>query len=264
MSRPESVSSRIARRGSRSIIWRISLRFFSPPEKPSLRGRRSSASSMSTSFTFSRMSSCMKSIASSSSSPRARRHRVDRRLDEVRVVDPRDLHRVLEREEEPALGALVGLEAEKIIALPSDAPGRHLVAFAPGEHVAQAALARAVRPHDRVHLAGPDHEVHAVEDRIAVHGDVETGDFEKGCGHGQLGCGGARGLRRGLRAGRAARARRRLAPSGVQPIAPSRLTLRRLRASTANSIGSSLNTSLQKPFTIIETASSADSPRLMQ
>ena len=50
----------------------------------------------------------------------------------------------------------------------------------------------------------------------------------------------------------------------AQPIAPSRLTLRRLRASTANSIGSSLNTSLQKPFTIIDTASSAESPRLMQ
>ena len=197
-------------------------------------------------------------------------HRVDRRLHEVRVVDPRDLHRVLEREEEPALGALLGLEVEKILALVCDAPGRHLVAFAPGEHVAQAALARAVRPHDRVHLAGPDHEVHPVEDRIAVHGDVETGDFEKGCGHGRLGCGGARGLRRGLGAGRdgrrgwGGRGGGRGPPSGVQPIAPSRLTLRRLRASTANSIGSSLNTSLQKPFTIIETASSADSPRLMQ
>ena len=140
-------------------------------------------------------------------------HRVDRRLHEVRVVDPRDLHRVLEREEEPALGALLGLEGEKVLAFVSDPPGRHLVAFAAGEHVAQAALARAVRPHDRVHLAGPDHEVHPVEDRIAVHGDVETGDFEKGCGHGQLGCGGARGLGAG-RGGRAARARRRPAPRG--------------------------------------------------
>ena len=37
MSRPESVSSRIARSGSRIAICMISLRFFSPPENPSLR-----------------------------------------------------------------------------------------------------------------------------------------------------------------------------------------------------------------------------------
>jgi hypothetical protein len=34
MSRPESVSSRIASFGSSTAIWKISLRFFSPPEKP--------------------------------------------------------------------------------------------------------------------------------------------------------------------------------------------------------------------------------------
>ena len=37
MSRPESVSSRMARSGSRTAICMISLRFFSPPENPSLR-----------------------------------------------------------------------------------------------------------------------------------------------------------------------------------------------------------------------------------
>ena len=45
-----------------------------------------------------------------------------------------------------------------------------------------------------------------------------------------------------------------------QPTAPSKLTLRSFCASTANSIGSSLKTSLQKPFTIIETASSSEIP----
>ena len=39
MSRPESVSSRMLYFGSSIIIWRISLRFFSPPEKPSLTER---------------------------------------------------------------------------------------------------------------------------------------------------------------------------------------------------------------------------------
>ena len=37
MSRPESVSSSTAKSGSIIAIWRISLRFFSPPENPSLR-----------------------------------------------------------------------------------------------------------------------------------------------------------------------------------------------------------------------------------
>ena len=47
MSRPESVSSRMARSGSRIAICRISLRFFSPPEKPSLRNRSANDGSMS-------------------------------------------------------------------------------------------------------------------------------------------------------------------------------------------------------------------------
>src|SRR5205814_10063281 len=47
----------------------------------------------------------------------------------------------------------------------------------------------------------------------------------------------------------------------AQPTLPSRLIPSNRCASTANSIGSSLKTSLQKPFTIIDTASSAESPR---
>src|SRR4051812_2683387 len=39
MSRPESVSSSTAMRGSSSASWSISMRFFSPPEKPSFRYR---------------------------------------------------------------------------------------------------------------------------------------------------------------------------------------------------------------------------------
>ncbi len=69
MSSPESVSSRIASVGSRIAIWKISLRFFSPPEKPSLTGRLTSSSSMSTSFACS-FTSDRNSNASSSGNPR--------------------------------------------------------------------------------------------------------------------------------------------------------------------------------------------------
>ena len=50
----------------------------------------------------------------------------------------------------------------------------------------------------------------------------------------------------------------------IYPTLPSRLTPRSFCASTANSIGSSRNTSLQKPFTIRLIASSVDSPRWRQ
>ena len=55
MSRPESVSSSIDRRGSSTAIWKISLRFFSPPENPSLTEREASLLSSSTTARFSRI-----------------------------------------------------------------------------------------------------------------------------------------------------------------------------------------------------------------
>jgi hypothetical protein len=53
MSRPESVSSRIAKRGWNMCICRISSRFFSPPENPSLTERVMNESSTPRSFIFS-------------------------------------------------------------------------------------------------------------------------------------------------------------------------------------------------------------------
>ena len=50
-------------------------------------------------------------------------------------------------------------------------------------------------------------------------------------------------------------------PTRDYPTLPSRLTPSSFWASTANSMGSSLKTSLQKPLTIMLTASSAEIPR---
>ncbi len=72
MSRPESVSSRMAKRGRSSDICSISLRFFSPPEKPSLTPRLSISSVMPSSRISTR--ACLRNcMASSSASPRALR-----------------------------------------------------------------------------------------------------------------------------------------------------------------------------------------------
>ena len=53
ISNPESVSSRIAKRGWNMCICRISRRFFSPPENPSFTERVMNESSTSRSFIFS-------------------------------------------------------------------------------------------------------------------------------------------------------------------------------------------------------------------
>src|SRR5439155_457956 len=53
ISRPESVSSRIAKRGWNMCICKISRRFFSPPENPSLTERVMNESSTPRSFIFS-------------------------------------------------------------------------------------------------------------------------------------------------------------------------------------------------------------------
>ena len=153
--------------------------------------------------------------------------RVERGAQEVEVADAGDLDRVLEGEEDPRCGPLLGRHGEQVLALVADLAG-DLVGLVAGEHVGEGALARAVRAHDRVHLARLELEGHAPEDLGAADPGVEVSI----CEH--------------------------------QPTLPSRLTLRSRWASTANSMGSSLNTSRQKPFTIIEMASSSAMPRWRQ
>ena len=99
------------------------------------------------------------------------------------------------------------------------------------QHLGQRALARAVGPHDRVHLAGVHRQIDALED-LLVAGAMRTEalNFQH----------------------------------RAHPDTPFQLTPSSFCASTANSIGSSLKTSLQKPFTIIEMAFSVLSPRCLQ
>ena len=148
-----------SRRGSRGCgssiaICSTSLRFFSPPEKPTLTLRFSMSSAMPSRFAFARTS--LQEL-----------HGVQLRLAAMRgawalsavrrklaLPTPGDLDRVLEGQE----------HARRAPAPPAPSPagpGRRsvtlpagdLVALAAGQHVGQRALAGAVRPHDRVHLA---------------------------------------------------------------------------------------------------------------
>ena len=80
--------------------------------------------------------------------------RVDCGAQEIHVVHARDLDWVLEGEKQAFTGSLVGLHREQVAAEIGHPTFAHLVTLAAGEHGGKRALARAVRPHDRVDLAG--------------------------------------------------------------------------------------------------------------
>src|SRR5579875_2736550 len=225
MSRPESVSSKISNRGASTAICRTSLRFFSPPEKPSLTERCSRARSKPTCAAFC-STRPRNSPGPTSSSPRARRTACG--AEEVHVGHPWDLDRVLEGQEQAGRGPLLGRQGQQVGPLEAHLAAGHLVGPSARQHVGQGALTGTVGPHDRMDLAGGQLERQAAQDLLASYPGVQAVHSEH------------------------------------QPTAPSRLTDSSLWASTANSMGSSRNTSRQKPFTIIEVASSSLIPRWRQ
>ena len=100
MSSPESVSSRTARSGSRRAIWRISFRFFSPPENPRSDTAPRKHGSISSRFIHSIMVTRISSDGDLGSL--AGRQRL---AEELRDRDARDLLGVLEGEEHAGLRA---------------------------------------------------------------------------------------------------------------------------------------------------------------
>src|SRR6185437_9988467 len=142
---------------------------------------------------------------------------------------------ILEREKQSLVRALFGCERQQVAVEIRDLAARDSKVLAPGQHLGKRALARAVRTHDRVHLAGFHAQIDTAQNSLAVDFDLQIADFKHGPNPSRIAMG--------------------------YPTAPSRLTPSSFCASTANSIGSSLKTSLQKPFTIIDTASSGDNPR---
>ena len=136
----------------------------------------------------------------------------------------------MKREEHAGTRAVLWFHLEQVLAVVPHCPGEHRVCRVAGEHLRQRALARAIRSHERVHFAIANREIDTLEDLVARNGDPKALDFEE-------------------------------RPPFRHPTLPSKLIPSSRVASTANSIGSSLKTSLQNPFTIMDTASSDDSPR---
>ena len=87
---------------------------------------------------------------------------------EVDDRDARDLLGVLEGEEHAGLAPDVGAPVGDVVALEADAAAGDLVLGAAEQGVGQGRLARAVRAHQGVDLAGADREVDAPEDLVAA------------------------------------------------------------------------------------------------
>ena len=90
------------------------MRFFSPPEKPALTARLMISGSISTSLSFS-SSRSRNSIGVDLLLAARLADLVVRGAQEVGVGDAGDLDRILEREEDARLRALLGLQLEQIL-----------------------------------------------------------------------------------------------------------------------------------------------------
>ena len=87
--------------------------------------------------------------------------------------------RILEREEEPRLRALVGARLGDVLAVEQDLPAGDLVRGVARDRVGQRRLARAVRSHDRVHLVRGDAQADTLDDLGAVfEGDAQVFELE--------------------------------------------------------------------------------------
>ena len=79
----------------------------------------------------------------------------------------------------PAAARSSGAMSNRFLPLNSTSPaGRRVVGLA-GEHIGQRRFARAVRAHDRMHLARIHGEVEAFENFLAVDLDVQIFDFKQ-------------------------------------------------------------------------------------
>ena len=113
MSSPLSVSSRIASRGRRIAICSTSLRFFSPPEKPTLTLRFSMSSGIASRFACGARQLQELHRVQLRLAARAA-HGVQRGAQEIGVAHARQLDRRLEGEEDAGGGALLGLHRQQV------------------------------------------------------------------------------------------------------------------------------------------------------
>ena len=108
---------------------------------------------------------------------------LQRRADKGAEGDAGHLQRVLERQEDAALGPLVDGQGGDVLAAEQDAPGGDGIGRAAGDGAAQRGLAGAVGAHEDVGLVAADGQLHTVEDLLALHPGVQVLYGKKRCFH---------------------------------------------------------------------------------
>ncbi len=128
------------------------MRFFSPPENPTLTPRRALAARLALG--------------------------VQRRAQKGHGRNTRDFHRILEREEDALGGTFVGRHLQEVLALEQDLAAGDLVTGLAGDDMAQRRFAGAVRPHDGMHLALVHGQRKPVENFTLLDTNQQIFDFE--------------------------------------------------------------------------------------
>jgi hypothetical protein len=107
----------------------------------------------------------------------------DRMPEEIGQPHAGDRHRTLKGEKHPRPRPFVGFHREEVVPRAVgfdqlDRAGGDLIRGMPHDRVAERALSRAVRAHERVNLPSADGQVDPLEDLLPLHGDMETTDDE--------------------------------------------------------------------------------------
>ena len=144
--------------GCNTASCRVSTRFISPPDRSTFSERSASRGSSPI-----RSASWRMATSTSSTLRPAGPGGLDQ---DVAQLHAGHLDGVLQRQEQPGLGPLPGRQPRQVDAVERHAAAEHLVAGAAGDHMGQRRLARAVRAHHDVHLAGADREVDAPQDLL--------------------------------------------------------------------------------------------------
>ncbi len=105
-------------------------------------------------------------------------YRVNRRLEKRCAADPRDLNRVLEGQEKALASSHFRLKREQILSTIGYTASSYVIPLSPGKYVGERALARTIRPHDGMHLAGGDRKVEVFQNFLARNRDGEAIDFQ--------------------------------------------------------------------------------------
>src|SRR3954451_9781948 len=108
---------------------------------------------------------------------------IQRRFQEVRAVDPRNLDGVLEREEQSFARPLFGRLFQQILPFVKNLARGDVIAVTSGEDGGESAFAAAVRAHDRMDLAFVDGEVDAFENLFAFYSGGKVLNFQYGLLH---------------------------------------------------------------------------------